>query len=247
MIGDGVNDILAIKHADLGIAMGTGSTATKTVAGLVLENDDFGLLPATFSEGQTILRNLRRAAKLFLLKNVYTLFLIVIAVGILGFEFPYLPQQVTLLNALTIGGPAFLIMFGRGSNSAHRTDFIRDVSWFSLSSGCAMGIAGLVVWLISNWGLHQDPQLQRTILLSTLVLTALGNVIIIVEGEAIFWGWFGIALVSYLGSMYIKTLANFLILTPLDLRQWGLVLSAVVPTSALCFLLNRKSSEGSVE
>src|SRR5204863_1595047 len=73
MIGDGVNDVLPIKRADLGIAMGDGSRATKTVAGLVLENNDFGLLPETLEEGRTIVRNLRRAGKLFLLKNVYTL------------------------------------------------------------------------------------------------------------------------------------------------------------------------------
>src|SRR5439155_23675429 len=69
MTGDGINDILPIKRADLGIAMGEGSSATKTVAGLVLENNNFELLPATLEEGRTILRNLRRAAKLFLLKN----------------------------------------------------------------------------------------------------------------------------------------------------------------------------------
>src|SRR4029077_7553225 len=95
MIGDGINDLLAIKRSDLGIAMGEGSAATRTVAGLVLENNQFDLLPATLEEGRNILRNLRRAGKLFLVKNVYTLLLILAAVGVFRIDFPYLPQQVT--------------------------------------------------------------------------------------------------------------------------------------------------------
>ncbi len=98
MIGDGVNDVLPIKRADLGIAMGEGSSAARTVAGLVLENNSFDLLPATLDEGRTILSNLRRAAKLFLLKNAYVLVLIVVGFGVLRLGFPLLPQQVTLLN-----------------------------------------------------------------------------------------------------------------------------------------------------
>src|SRR5947209_15924079 len=105
-----INDILPIKRADLGIALGAGSPATRTVAGLVLENNDFGLLPEALNEGRIILRNLSGAGKLFLLKNVYTLFLIVAALGVFRLAFPYLPRQVTLLNLLTIGVPAFLIM-----------------------------------------------------------------------------------------------------------------------------------------
>src|SRR5262249_40614733 len=113
MIGDGVNDVLPIKKADLGIAMGEGRAATRTVAGLVLENNNFDLLPATLAEGRIILRNLRRAGKLFLLKNVYTLLLIVLGVGVFGLAFPYEPQQVTLLNSLTIGVPVFAITLSR--------------------------------------------------------------------------------------------------------------------------------------
>src|SRR5439155_6330708 len=105
-IGDGVNDVLPIKHADLGIAMGAGTAAAKTVSGMVLESDAFTLLPAALAEGRTIVNNLRRSAKLFLLKNTYTLFLIIATLGVLALAFPYLPQQLTLLNKLTIGVPA---------------------------------------------------------------------------------------------------------------------------------------------
>src|SRR5206468_5914526 len=109
MIGDGVNDVLPIKKAHLGIAMGEGSQASKTVAGLVLENNQFALLPETLEEGRTIIRNLRRSGKLFLTKNVYSLLLLVPgALNLFGLPFPYVPQQVTLLNWLVIGIPALV-------------------------------------------------------------------------------------------------------------------------------------------
>src|SRR5262249_27316101 len=153
MIGDGVNDVLPIKKADLGIAMGEGSRAAKTVAGLVLQTNDFGLLPETLEEGRTILRNLRRASKLFLLKNVYTLVLI-LGFLILGGEFPYLPQQVTLLNFLTIGIPALVITLSRErSTAATRSAFLREVGSFVLRSGLVIGLAGLVIlqWSRALW------------------------------------------------------------------------------------------------
>src|SRR5262249_9460150 len=140
-----------------------GSAATKTVAGLVLENNNFELLPATLEEGRTILRNLRRAAKLFLLKNVYTLFLIVMGLGLFGLEFPYLPQQVTLLNALTIGIPAFVITISRDrALKPSRTSFLREVGWFALSTGLVIGIAGLAILLIAARYLEVDAPTQRT-------------------------------------------------------------------------------------
>src|SRR5204863_3897098 len=161
MIGDGVNDVLPIKKADLGIAMGEGSRAAKTVSSLVLQTNDFGLLPETLEEGRTILRNLRRSSKLFLLKNVYTLILI-LGFIFLGGEFPYLPQQVTLLNFLTIGIPALVITLSRErSTAATRSAFLREVGSFVLRSGLVIGIAGLVLlqWSRAVW--PEDERVQR--------------------------------------------------------------------------------------
>src|SRR5262249_25653609 len=131
MVGDGVNDVLPIKNAHLGVAMGEGSRASKTVSGLVLETNDFGLLPETLEEGRTILRNLRRAGKPFLTKNAFPLILIVGALGVFGLPFPFQPQQVTLLNFLTIGVPAFLITLSRERSPApSRSGFVREVGGF---------------------------------------------------------------------------------------------------------------------
>src|SRR5262249_50515018 len=171
MIGDGVNDVLPIKNAQLGIAMGEGSQAAKTVAGLVLERNDFALLPETLEEGRTIVRNLRRSAKLFLTKNVYSLFLIIPgAVGLFDLPFPYLPQQVTLLNWLVIGIPALVITLTRERSAAPtRPRFLREVGWFAVRTGVVFGLAGLVTLVVSRHVLGDDVRTQRTLLLSVLI------------------------------------------------------------------------------
>jgi cation-transporting ATPase E len=239
MIGDGVNDVLPIKRADLGIAMGEGSSASRTVAGLVLENNSFELLPATLDEGRTILNNLRRAAKLFLLKNVYMLLLIVVGFGVLRLGFPIEPQQVTLLNTLTIGGPAFLLMLSRKAPGAQRADFLREVGWFAVSTGVVMGTAGLVVWLIAARGLGDDLTGQRTLMLSTLILLGLGNLLRVAEADRWLGWWVGAALPVYLAVMYVPPTGAFFELTPLSPGRWGLVVAVAAPALALCWLAGR--------
>jgi cation-transporting ATPase E len=247
MIGDGVNDVLPIKQADLGIAMGEGSTASKTVSGLVLENNDFALLPETLEEGRTIVRNLRRAGKLFLLKNVYSLILIGGGLSFFGF-FPYLPQQVTLLNLLTIGIPAFVITLSRErSTAATKSRFVQEVGWFALRTGVVIGLAGLGMVLISRRVLGEDEKLQRTLLLSTLILLGITALLrVLTDGEArplvgdTKFRWLAVgALPVYLAAMYLSWPAYFFELVPLGLAEWGLVLAVAVPGFLLCKLTDR--------
>jgi cation-transporting ATPase E len=249
MIGDGINDILPIKRADLGIAMGAGSAATRTVAELILENNDFGLLPATLNEGRVILRNLRRAGKLFLLKNVYTLFLIVAALGLFRLAFPYLPQQVTLLNLLTIGVPAFFIMLTRERAAARSgSGFLREVGWFAVVTGLLTGAAGLVLFLLSARGRGDPVEMQRTLLLSLLVLLGLGNLLRVLRhgerllpgGDRLLWLWAPAALLVYLAVMYQPRAADFFQLVPLSPSEWGLVLAVALPAFALCLATDNR-------
>jgi cation-transporting ATPase E len=257
MIGDGVNDVLPIRRADLGIAMGEGSGAARTVAGLVLENNSFGLLPVTLDEGRTILDNLRRASKLFLLKNVYMLFLIVFGFGAFRLGFPCEPQQVTLLNALTIGGPSFLIMLGRNTRGARRADFLREVGVFAVSTGLMMGVAALAVWLVAALVLEEDRVGQRTLLLSTLIVLGLGNLLRVAEGDRRLRWWVVAALAVYALVIYIPPLgefrgvplsaAHFFDLRPLNLARWGLVVAAAAPALALCWLFGRPLQRAQAE
>jgi cation-transporting ATPase E len=249
MIGDGVNDVLPIKHADLGIAMGAGTNAAKTVSGLVLENDAFALLPVVLAEGRTIINNLRRAAKLFLLKNVYTILLIVVALGVLGLGFPYLPQQVTLLNKLTIGTPALLIMISKAPPRAgNRAAFLREVGRYVLVAGTVTGLVALAVWLWSVWYVGDDEQTRQTLVLTTVILISLGNVLIIGEGERRLIGWVVLAVPLYVMVMYFDTLAEvygtayFFALTPLTWLQWAVVAGAAAAALVPCMAVGRRTT-----
>ncbi len=237
MIGDGINDILAIKRANLGIAMGSGASATKTVAALVLENNDFSLLPAALYEGRIILRNLRRVSKVFLLKNVYSLFLIVLGFGLMGMEFPYRPQQVTLLNAMTIGGPAFLMMFSRPSvKQPARAGFLREVGSYVLAAGSIIGIAGLLVWSVSAKLLGDPEMMRRTLLLTTLILLGLGNLLVIARRTVWARWWAAAAVLVYVGVMYLRPTAHFFELSPLSLVQWMSVIAVAAAAFIPCAL-----------
>jgi cation-transporting P-type ATPase E len=244
MIGDGVNDVLPIKNAHLGIAMGEGSRAAKTVAGLVLTTNRFDLLPATLQEGRTILRNLRRAGKLFLVKNVYVLILIVGSLGLFNLPFPFLPQQVTLLNFLTIGVPVLIIMLGRQPAAATRSDFLRDVGWFTLRTGILIGGATLALYRQAGQIYGHDMTTQRTILLAALVLLGLGTLIrALRDGETgwlgsdwIFYAWSATAVGIFLVTLYTRHAAYFFDLVSLSIEQWALIGAFVVPGHVLGLL-----------
>lgn len=239
MIGDGVNDVLPIKNAHLGIAMGEGSQASKTVAGLILETNDFGLLPETLDEGRTIVRNLRQASKLFLTKNVFTPILILGAVVAFGLPFPFLPRDVTLFNALTIGLPALLITVGREkSPAASRGTFLGEVGRFVLGTGSVIGVAGLLLLLLADRLFGRDVRLEQTMLVTALVLLGLVTVSRLRRPED---RWFYPLLVGdvvvYLVLMYCPVLSfQYFELTPLGWEQWGLVLALVIPAAGLLSL-----------
>ena len=238
MIGDGVNDILPIKKADLGVAMGSGCPATKAVAGLLLESNDFAVLPEVLSESRRVVHNVRLAAKLFLLKNAYTIALILVAVGFFGSPFPYLPQQVTLLNALTIGGPALLILGRRSSTTPpFGSSFIVDVSRFLWIAGGATGLASLCVFLGSLHIFGFEIGAARTVLLVTLIVAGLANALIATRGDWPLVIWCAAAFGLLLAAMAIEPIAHFFALVPMTGFQWAIALLggclAFAPTALL--------------
>lgn len=238
MIGDGVNDVLPIKKADLGIAMGEGSPAAKTVSSLVLESNNFAVLPEAIAEGRTIVRNLRRAGKLFLTKNVYSMaFIVAYAVGLLDLPFPYLPQQVSLLNWMVIGIPALLMALTRErSGTPDKTPFLADVGGFAVRTGLIFAGCGITLLALGKhvWGL--DEQAQRTMLLTALIML----------GTTVVWRVLGgpgpqmatdrwlvrlslVIVPIYAGFMYWPLSADFFRLTPLSLTEWAKVLLVAFP------------------
>ena len=227
MIGDGVNDVLPIKKAQLGIAMGEGSQATKTVASLVLETNDFALLPEILAEGRLILRNLRWAGKVFLVKNVYTLLLIIFAVIICQLPFPYKPQQVTLLNVFTIGLPAIFMATSRGRAAAHHGSWLREVGSFALRAGGIVGVVCLILYVLAAWNYEPHSLVPRTWTLTMLIV--LGQLLMLraltdrdpgqkLERRFLLLACFSVF--AYMAIPYLKPAQDFFALAPLESWQW---------------------------
>ncbi len=170
MTGDGVNDVLALKDADLGIAMGNGSPASRAVAQLVLLSNRFATLPDVVAEGRRVIANIERVAKLFVTKTVYATALAV-AVGIARLPFPFLPRQLTLVGSLTIGIPGFFLALEPNLRRA-RPDLVRRVLAFAVPAGLVAAGATLIAY----WLAHRSPSvpLDQARTTATITLTGAG-------------------------------------------------------------------------
>ncbi len=146
MTGDGVNDALALKDADVGIAMASGSQATKAAAELVLLDNRFSHMPRVLAEGRRVIANIERVANLFLTKNVYSLFL-ALAVTVAALPYPFLPRHMTILSALTIGIPAFFLALAP-NNRRYIPGFLPRVLKFAIPVGSLIAILIFTSYLL---------------------------------------------------------------------------------------------------
>ncbi|MFT7597543.1 MAG: cation-transporting ATPase E [Acidimicrobiales bacterium] len=135
MTGDGVNDGLALKDADVGIAMGSGSATTRSVADLVLTDDAFATLPIVVNEGRKVINNVERVANLFVTKEVYAV-LLTILISVIGSPFPFLPRQLTLIGTFSIGLPGLFLALAP-EVARVRAGFLSRVLRFSVPAGLA--------------------------------------------------------------------------------------------------------------
>ena len=148
MIGDGVNDVQALKQADLGIAMGSGSDASRSVARVVLLDGTFAAIPQLLDEARRVIANIERVARLFVTKTVYAA-IIAVAVAVAGIAYPFFPRHLTIVSTLTIGVPGFFLALAAGAPRA-RPGFTRRVLAFTIPAGISAAAAALGAYAIAR-------------------------------------------------------------------------------------------------
>ncbi|WP_217428428.1 HAD-IC family P-type ATPase [Microlunatus speluncae] len=234
MTGDGVNDVLALKDADLGIAMGSGSAASRSVAQVVLLDDEFATLPHVVAEGRRVIGNIGRVSNLFLTKTIYAITLaLVIAVGAIWsrlsgnalLPYPFLPIHQTLINAFTIGLPAFLLALAPTFDRA-KPHFVRRVLTFAIPAGICCAVPTFAVYLITLARDGYDSPLPQTTAAITLFCLALAALAIVARPYV----WWKLILVGGCAAALVLALAVPLFARFLELQQpdgWHLAAAAI--------------------
>ena len=200
MTGDGVNDVLALKDADIGVAMGSGSEATKAVAQIVLMNNNFSSLPSVVAEGRRVIGNIERVAHLFLTKTVYAALLAIVVV-ITQVPYPFLPRHLTLVSTLSIGVPAFFLALAPNTERA-RPGFVRRVLRVAVPAGVIAAAATLASYFHARSVYDGDLDAETSAATLTLFIVVLWVLAVIARP----YTWWRAGLLAAMGAGFTLVL-----------------------------------------
>lgn len=200
MTGDGVNDVLALKAANLGVAMGDGAPATRSVAQLVLLDNRFAVMPMIVAEGRRVIGNIERVANLFLTKTIYSVVL-ALAVGLWGMDYPFEPIHVTITGWFTIGIPAFVLSLAPNWERA-RDGFVRRVLRLAIPAGITVGLLTFMFWLWANPGVDASDAARGEASTATLIVLIVSDfwVLVVVARP---YTWWKVLLLAVSASAYL--------------------------------------------
>lgn len=249
MTGDGVNDVLALKDSDIGVAMGSGSSASRAVAQIVLLDNKFATLPYVVGEGRRVIGNIERVSNLFLTKTVYSV-LLAILVGIGGLSakifgtdpllFPFQPIHVTIAAWFTIGIPAFILSLAPNNERA-KTGFVRRVMTAALPSGLVVGTATFVSYLVAYQGRDATP-VEQTQASTAALITLLASSLWVLAVVARPYQWWRVLLVAcsmlaYVLIFSIPLAQELFMLDPTNMKVTSVALGIGLAGAALIEVL----------
>jgi cation-transporting P-type ATPase E len=231
MIGDGVNDVPALKRARMAVAMGSGAQVTKGVADVVLLEDQFSRLPEAVGEGRRIARNIHRLGRLYLTKTVYAAALILL-VAVPGFAFPFLPRHLTVAAFLTIGIPSFVLALMPSDGPLYRGRLLRALAAFAVPAGLATAIGSILSFFLVDSVAGASLEAGRTAATTTLIVLGLCFILLLERGpgrEHIAIQSNMLAMVAALGAVFagilaIPPLREFFDMVLLSAPEWFLAL-----------------------
>ncbi|HEU4739673.1 MAG TPA: cation-translocating P-type ATPase [Solirubrobacterales bacterium] len=231
MIGDGVNDVPALKRARMAVAMGSGAQVTKGVADVVLLKDQFSRLPEAVGEGRRIARNIHRLGRLYLTKTVYAAALILL-VAVPGFAFPFLPRHLTIAAFLTIGIPSFVLALMPSDGPLYRGRLLRALAAFAVPAGLGTALGSILSFFLVDTLAGASLEAGRTAATTTLIVLGLAFVLLLERGpgrEHIAIQGYMLVMVISLASVFalilgIGPVRDFFDLVLLNSTQWFLAL-----------------------
>ncbi|MFN0149000.1 MAG: HAD-IC family P-type ATPase [Dehalococcoidia bacterium] len=247
MVGDGANDVQALRTADVAVAMASGTGTARAVAGIVLLDDSFTALIKGAKEATAVLGNAARLSKLFIAKSIYA-YLLIVATNMLRLDFPFLPRQGSITALLTLGIPAVFISISIPPPDAGR-DFTRNVLRFALPASLALAAAGVIVHLLVAGVLGRTTEEARTLVTLTVGITGLFYVVEVLGFEGASWRSLtrpflttvlaALLVAGLFATVYIEWLRNFFDFEQVHAGDWVIVGVAVAAALAGQFAITR--------